>query len=73
MDIKAIMDAYNDMLMALRAVNGDHTYITPGGHENCRFCDNNMDHEGTYLDMHSSDCVIHKVRAALVKAQGVAS
>jgi len=44
------------------------TYVTPSGNENCRFCDNNMDHEGTYEDMHADDCFVHIARAALDKS-----
>jgi hypothetical protein len=43
-------------------------YKTPHGANNCRYCDNNMDHEGTYREMHAKDCPIHAARLAIAKA-----
>lgn len=65
------MSEVNDeLLAALRAIVSNSTYETPGGYENCRFCDNNMDHEGTFKDMHDPDCEIRKAKIAIAKAEG---
>ncbi len=58
-----------ELLEALREVVSAHEYTTPAGTINCRFCDNCMDHEGTFEDMHDENCVISKARAVLTKAQ----
>lgn len=59
----------NEMLAALKAIEADHTYETPSGYINCRFCDCNTDHEGTFRDTHDEDCLIRTVRAAIAKAE----
>lgn len=53
----------------LTAVLRDTTYRHENG-ENCRFCDENMDHLGTYQDTHSEDCIVRKIRTAVAKAKG---
>lgn len=50
---------------ALNAVMANITYTTPAGNTNCRFCDNDMDHQGTHRDMHDKGCVAHQVTAAI--------
>lgn len=50
---------------AARALVAAHEYKTPAGTTNCRYCDNNMDHEGTYADMHAEDCPVRAAKAAL--------
>jgi hypothetical protein len=42
----------------LKRLTDAHIYTTPAGTTNCRYCDNNMDHEGTYQNMHADDCPI---------------
>jgi hypothetical protein len=58
-----------DLLEVLREVVSAHEYTTPAGTTNCRFCDNCMDHGGTFEDMHDENCVISKVRATIAKAK----
>lgn len=60
---------FEEMRSALRLVVKNHTYQAPAGNTNCRFCDNDMDDEGTSEDMHDEDCVIHAVRKALKSAK----
>ena len=60
--------AIERMRGALQAVLDGIVYETPAGTENCRFCDQNMDHEGTYAEMHDSKCIVHQIRAALKAA-----
>lgn len=55
------------MQAAIRSVLADITYETPAGTTNCRFCDHNMDHDGTHLDQHDKACVVHDLRAVLVE------
>lgn len=50
---------------ALRDLADNGTYGTPAGTTNCRYCDNCMDHEGTFRNMHADDCLINKARALL--------
>ena len=65
-----LISAAPDMFEALGAVLANHAYFAPAGNKNCRFCDNDLDHEGTFRDMHSPDCVVHIIRAARAKAKG---
>lgn len=65
-----LIAAAPDLLDALKAVYADHTYETPSGYINCRFCDCNTDREGTFRDTHDEDCLIHPVLAAIAKAEG---
>lgn len=52
-------------MKVIQKVIDNITYETPVGTTNCRFCDNNMDDEGTYQDMHAPDCIIHELLAVL--------
>jgi acetolactate synthase regulatory subunit len=63
--IVTAVNSYDAMREALEKIVATYEYTTPAHTTNCRHCDNNMDHEGTYEDMHAPDCVIHDVRAAL--------
>lgn len=65
-----LIAAAPEILDTLKAVYADHTYETPSGYINCRFCDCNTDHEGTFRDTHDEDCLIRPVRAAIAKAEG---
>lgn len=58
---------------ALKGVLDEHTYEAPAGNTNCRFCDNDMDHEGTFEDMHDPDCIIHSVRSAVALSKALPS
>lgn len=69
-DLARLVAAAPDMLKALKGVHADHTYETASGYINCRFCDCNTDHEGTFRDTHDEDCLIRSVRAAIAKAEG---
>ena len=61
------------MTKALKGVLDEHTYEAPAGNTNCRFCDNDMDHEGTFEDMHEPDCIIHFVRSAVAISKALPS
>jgi hypothetical protein len=65
-----LISAAPEMYEALGAVLANHAYFAPAGNKNCRFCDNDLDHEGTFRDMHAPDCVVHIIRAARAKAKG---
>ena len=61
---------HEELVEALTLVEAGHEYKTPAGTKNCRFCDHNTDHEGTYEDMHAPDCMIHSLRTLLAKVEG---
>lgn len=65
-----LIAAAPELLEALKNMVVGVTYKLGDGGENCRFCDANMDDEGTGLDMHDDDCVVHVARAAIAKARG---
>lgn len=50
--------------LACEAVMANISYDTGYG-TNCRFCDNNLDHLGTFKNMHAPDYVANVVRSAL--------
>lgn len=62
-------DALDAMEQALRNAVANITYDTPAGTTNCRFCDCNMDHEGTHKNMHADDCEVRDISAALAKLE----
>jgi hypothetical protein len=53
------------LTLACQAVLDGISYETPAGYINCRFCDADLDHAGTFRDMHEQDCVIHTIREAM--------
>ncbi len=55
---------------ALKAVVANATYKVPAGNINCRFCDVDTDHLGTFVDQCESDCEIRAAKAALALARG---
>ena len=71
-DAEFIVRAVNhheELVEALKQAESGHEYTTPAGATNCKFCDNCMDHEGTFEDMHADDCVIKGIRAVLKKGK----
>lgn len=58
---------------AMKGVLAEHKYVAPAGNTNCRFCDNDMDHEGSFVDMHEPDCIIHSVRDAIALSKALPS
>jgi len=63
-----LVEAHNDrsaLLMLLHRFVDHCEYKTPAGATNCRHCDNNMDHEGTYKNMHAEDCIIRTAQGVL--------
>lgn len=68
--VHTAVNTHDELVAALESILANITYEHGGGRENCRFCDADMDHEGTFADMHTKDCEVHKIRAALAKAKG---
>ena len=67
--IAVSLNGSEELVAALGKIYDNHEYETPAGTTNCRFCDNNTDHDGTYADMHAPDCVVNEIRAALSAAE----
>lgn len=60
--------AASDLAEAAAKAVDQCRYKTPVGTMNCRYCDADMDHGGTFKDMHAAVCVIRDLRAALRRA-----
>ena len=74
-DAELIVRAVNSrdaLVEALESLLSNYRYQTPSGHENCRICDEILDDLGSGAEVHDSNCVIIKARAALALARGEA-
>ena len=60
----------DEAVKALEKIIKSSTYLTALGNTNCRFCDNDMDHQGTYENMHEADCEILTATKALAQIKG---
>ena len=67
-DLAAARKTIEGMRGALQIALNSSEYTRDDGGTNCRFCDEDMDHEGTFKDMHNKDCIVHRFRAALAQA-----
>ena len=67
-DLTAARKTIEGMREALQIALNSSEYTRDDGGTNCRFCDEDMDHEGTFKDMHNKDCIVHRFRAALAQA-----
>ena len=67
-DLTAARKTIEGMWGALQIALNSSEYTRDDGGTNCRFCDEDMDHEGTFKDMHNKDCIVHRFRAALAQA-----
>lgn len=64
-------NSHEALLEALGGLVENATYLTPVTEkENCRYCDEDMDHEGTFRDMHDTNCPIKAATTALSAARG---
>lgn len=54
-----------DLSSVLQRMVDECEYTMPSGAKNCRYCDCNMDHEGTYENMHTARCVVRDAQAVL--------
>ena len=64
-----LVTANAELAAVLCVAENTHEYITPVGTTNCRFCDNCMDHEGTFVNMHAEDCFVLQARAVIALAK----
>ncbi len=62
--------ASDKLVKALEGIVANATYKVPAGNINCRFCDVDTDHLGTFVDQCESDCEIRAAKAALALARG---
>lgn len=63
-DMKVPSSGY-DIAKVLRRMVNECEYKTPSGATNCRYCDCDMDHEGTHENMHAARCVVREAQAVL--------
>ena len=61
----------DEAVKALEKIIKSSTYLSAVGNTNCRFCDNDMDHQGTYENMHEADCEILTATKALAQLKGL--
>jgi len=65
MTAEQYMKRMEHLIVALSVLVDRCEYTTPAGSKNCRYCDNNMDHEGTYENMHDAVCPIRDAQLVL--------